>query len=141
MKVIILAGGLGTRLSEYTKTIPKPMVKVAGYPIILHIMKHYIKYGFNKFYIAAGYKGYVIKKYFKNFKKEGKFFKHKVFNKSCEISIINTGLNTLTGGRLKRLENFIDENENFFSLMEMACLLLILKVFLNIIKKRKKLLQ
>ena len=69
MKVIILAGGLGTRLSEYTKTIPKPMVKVAGYPIILHIMSHYIKYGFYKFYIAAGYKGYVIKKYFKILKR------------------------------------------------------------------------
>ena len=69
MKVIILAGGRGTRLSEYTKTIPKPMVKVAGYPIIIHIMKHYINYGFKKFFIAAGYKGYVIKKYLKTSKK------------------------------------------------------------------------
>ena len=65
MKVVILAGGFGTRLSEYTKTIPKPMVKVAGQPILLHIMKHYYKYGFNDFYIAIGYKGEIIKKYFK----------------------------------------------------------------------------
>ena len=138
MKVIILAGGLGTRLSEYTKTIPKPMVKVAGYPIILHIMSHYIKYGFYKFYIAAGYKGYVIKKYFKNFKKEGKFFKHKVFKKSCEISIINTGLNTLTGGRLKRLENFIDENENFFFTYGDGVSSVNLKSLLKYHKKKKK---
>ena len=69
MKVIILAGGLGTRLYEYTKRIPKPMVKIAGYPIIIHIIKHYMKYGFKDFYIAAGYKSNEIKKYFKNFKK------------------------------------------------------------------------
>ena len=74
MKVIILAGGLGTRLSEYTKTIPKPMVKVAGYPLIIHIMSHYVKFGFNEFLIAAGYKGYVIKRYFKNYKNKWKNF-------------------------------------------------------------------
>ena len=61
MKVVILAGGFGTRLSEYTKTIPKPMVKIAGKPIILHIMEHYSKHGFKDFYIALGYKGDVIK--------------------------------------------------------------------------------
>ena len=114
MKVIILAGGLGTRLSEYTKTIPKPMVKVAGYPIIIHIMKHYVLYGFTKFYIASGYKGYVIKRYFKNFRRNGKVFKHKISNKLCDVSIVDTGLKTLTGGRLKRLENYVNDNENFF---------------------------
>ena len=67
-----------------------------------------------KIFIAAGYKGYVIKKYFKNFKKESEFFKFKISGKNCEISIINTGLNTLTGGRLKRLEKNFQENENFF---------------------------
>jgi glucose-1-phosphate cytidylyltransferase len=113
MKVIILAGGLGTRLSELTKTIPKPMVKVAGHPIIIHIISHYLKYGLNKFYIAAGYKGYIIKKYFKNYRKNGEFFRHKIFNKACNIAIVDTGLNTLTGGRLKRLEKYIDKNENF----------------------------
>ena len=64
MKVVILAGGFGTRLSEYTKDIPKPMVKVAGIPIIVHIMKHYVSYGFKDFYVALGYKGNVIKKIF-----------------------------------------------------------------------------
>lgn len=114
MKIIILSGGLGTRLSEYTQTIPKPMVRVARYPLLIHIMNYYIKYGFNEFYIAAGYKGYVIKKYFKNFVKEGKLFNHKLKKKNCKIAIINTGLNTLTGGRLKRLENIISQNEDFF---------------------------
>ena len=64
MKVVILAGGLGTRLSEYTHSIPKPMIKIKGRPIIYHIMKHYSKYGFKEFYIALGYKGKIIKKYF-----------------------------------------------------------------------------
>ena len=64
MKVILLAGGLGTRLSEYTKTIPKPMIKIHGKPLLLHIMKQYAKYGFKDFYIALGYKGEVIKKFF-----------------------------------------------------------------------------
>ena len=63
MKVILLAGGFGTRLSEYTKTIPKPMIDIGGKPIILHIMKHYAKYGFKDFYIALGYKGKIIKKF------------------------------------------------------------------------------
>ena len=64
MKVILLAGGLGTRLSEYTKTIPKPMIKIVGEPLLLHIMKQYAKYGYKDFYIALGYKGEVIKKFF-----------------------------------------------------------------------------
>ena len=98
MKVVILAGGFGTRLSEYTKTIPKPMVKVAGQPILLHIMKHYYKYGFNDFYIAIGYKGEIIKKYFK--KKQSKW----------NINFIQTGLKTMTGGRLKRLKKFIGKD-------------------------------
>ena len=65
MNVVILAGGLGTRLSEYTKTIPKPMINISGKPMIYHIMKHYSKYGYKNFYVALGYKGDVIKKYFK----------------------------------------------------------------------------
>tara|TARA_Y100000031_G_scaffold33996_1_gene38066 strand:+ start:1408 stop:2172 length:765 start_codon:yes stop_codon:yes gene_type:complete len=113
MKVFILAGGLGTRLSEHTKTIPKPMVKIGGYPMLLHIMNHYLKYGFKDFYIAAGYKGYIIKKYFKNFKKNGKEFKHKIFGKVCKITIANTGNRTMTGGRLKRLKKFLNKDETF----------------------------
>ena len=84
MKVVILAGGLGTRLSEYTKTIPKPMVKIGPYPIITHIIKHYIKYGFNDFILATGYKSYVFKKYFKNFKKTGLQFTTNIMKKTAQ---------------------------------------------------------
>lgn len=92
MKVVILAGGLGTRLSEYTKSIPKPMVKINGKPILIHIINHYLKYGFDNFYIALGYKGNFIKNYFK---------KNKV---NFKVHLIDTGLKTMTGGRLKRLK-------------------------------------
>ena len=98
MKVIILAGGLGTRISEYTKTIPKPMIKINKIPLICHIMEHYKKFGFNEFYIAAGYKGKVIKDYFKK--------------SSNKIKIIDTGKNTMTGGRIKRLKKYL-KNETF----------------------------
>tara|TARA_E500000178_G_scaffold127117_1_gene126892 strand:- start:1869 stop:2561 length:693 start_codon:yes stop_codon:yes gene_type:complete len=97
MKVVILAGGLGTRLSEYTKSIPKPMVKINGKPILIHIINHYLKYGFNDFYIALGYKGNFIKNYFKK-----KKFKYK-------LNLIDTGLKTMTGGRLKRLKKIIGD--------------------------------
>ena len=76
MKVVILAGGLGTRISEYTKNIPKPMIEINKKPIIRHIMDHYIKYGFKEFYIAAGYKGNIIKTYFR---KNMKLFCHCIF--------------------------------------------------------------
>ena len=101
MKVIILAGGLGTRMSEYTKTIPKPMVKIKKKPILVHIMEHYYSYGFKDFIIAGGYKSQIIKDYFK------KKNKH-----NWNVNIINTGLNTMTGGRLKRLKKYL-EDESF----------------------------
>lgn len=103
MKVVIFAGGFGTRISEYTKTIPKPMIKINGIPIIMYIINHYKSYGFKDFYIALGYKGNVIKKYFKNFK-----------NKNIQINLIDTGLRTMTGGRLKRLSKFL-KNETFLA--------------------------
>ena len=99
MKVVILAGGLGTRISEYTKNIPKPMIEINKKPIIRHIMDHYIKYGFKEFYIAAGYKGNIIKTYFRK-------------NKNYNVKIIDTGKNTMTGGRLKRLKKYL-KNETF----------------------------
>ncbi len=99
MKVVILAGGLGTRLSEYTKIIPKPMVQINKKPIIHRIIDHYISYGFNDFYIAVGYKGEVLRKYFSK----------KRFNKKVKINLINTGKKTMTGGRLKRLKKFLNE--------------------------------
>lgn len=101
MKVVILAGGFGTRLSEYTKKIPKPMVKINNKPILIHIIEHYLKYGFKEFYIALGFKANYIKKYFKN----------KKIN--YQVNLIDTGLNTMTGGRLRRLKNFFSKNEDF----------------------------
>ena len=109
MKVVILAGGYGTRLSEHTKTIPKPMVKIGRHPIIVHIMNHYLGYGFDNFILATGYKSQVFKKYFKNFKKNGKEFSAKIFKKNCKITILDTGLGTLTGGRLKRVYRLIEK--------------------------------
>jgi glucose-1-phosphate cytidylyltransferase len=101
MKVVILAGGFGTRISEYTKIIPKPMIAINKKPILVHIMEHYVKFGFNEFYIALGYKGHIIKKYFKNKKFQ------------WDVKLINTGLKTMTGGRLKRLKKFL-KKETFF---------------------------
>ena len=138
MKVIILAGGFGTRLSEYTKTIPKPMVKIGPYPILLHIINHYLNYGFTEFYIASGYKSYIIKKYFKNFKKSGKFFNFKILNKKCKISIIDTGLSTLTGGRLKRVKPFLKKNEQFMFTYGDGISNVNIKNLLNSHKKSKK---
>ena len=95
MNIVILAGGLGSRLSEITKTIPKPMVKINGKPILVRIMKHFANYGFKNFYIALGYKGKVIKQYFaKN-------------NFGWNINLINTGKKTMTGGRLRRLTKYL----------------------------------
>jgi len=99
MKVVILAGGQGTRLAEYTKKIPKPMVKIRKIPILEHIINHYVKYGFKDFYIAAGYKQNIIKNYFKK-------------KKRLNINVIDTGQKTMTGGRLKRLKKYL-EKETF----------------------------
>ena len=95
MKVILLAGGFGTRLPEYTKTIPKTMIEVGGQPMLIHIMKQYAKYGFKDFYIALGYRGELIKKFFNK-----KFF-------DWNINLVETGENTMTGGRLKRLKKYV----------------------------------
>ena len=98
MKVVILAGGFGTRISEYTKKIPKPMVKINNLPILIHIMKHYHKYGFNDFIVALGYKGKIIRDYF-----DKKKFPWKT-------TLVDTGLKTMTGGRLKRLSKYLSKD-------------------------------
>lgn len=117
MKVVILAGGLGTRISEETSIRPKPMIEIGGRPILWHIMKHYSHYGFKEFYIALGYKGEMIKRYFLDYYmlngsmsvdlKNGDI---EVHNKECDdwvVHLMDTGQDTLTGGRIKRLENWL----------------------------------
>ena len=121
MKVIILAGGMGTRLAEYTKTIPKPMVTIGGTPIIHHIINIYFKFGFKDYYIALGYKGHIIYNYFskkkiseKSYAKSKKFFKRlnfRIKGQNCKIAFVGTGLSTMTGGRVKRFEKLINDDE------------------------------
>ena len=125
MKVVILAGGFGTRLSEYTHLVPKPMVKINNKPIIYYIMKHFSNYGFNDFYIALGYKGNVIRDYFKK----------NSFN--WRINLIETGLNTMTGGRIKKLKKYIDD-EFFFMTYGDGVSNVNLKKLLQFHKKNKK---
>ena len=125
MKIIILAGGKGTRISEYTKTIPKPMIKIGGKPIIEHIMSHYNRHGFKDFYIALGYKGEVIKNYFKKRKLK------------WNINFIYTGKNTMTGGRLKRLKKYI-KGEKFMMTYGDGVSNINIKKLLNFHNKGKK---
>ena len=111
MKVVILAGGKGSRISELTRKIPKPMIKIKGIPMLLHIINIYLSQGFNQFYIATGYKSSVIKNYFKKFKIKKNYYN--IFDKKkVGIIFINTGLSTMTGGRLKRLKEYL-KNESF----------------------------
>lgn len=126
MKVILLAGGFGTRLSEYTKTIPKPMVKVNDKPIILHIMEHFAKYGHKDFYIALGYKGEVIRNFFNK-----KFYDWK-------INLLDTGKSTMTGGRLKKISKLINA-ETFFMTYGDGLSNVNLNKLLKFHKKNKKL--
>ena len=126
MKIVILAGGLGTRISEYTKTIPKPMIKVLKKPLIYFIMKHYANYGFKDFYIALGYKGYIIKRYFE----KNKF--------GWNINLIDTGQKTMTGGRLKRLKKHLG-NQPFMLTYGDGLSNVNIKKLLSFHKKNKKL--
>ena len=123
MKAIILAGGLGTRLSEETYSKPKPMVEVGGKPILWHIMKIYSAHGINEFIICCGYKGYVIKEYFANYflhmsdvsfrMKDNSMKVHENHVEPWEVALVDTGENTMTGGRLKRVRNFLDKEDPF----------------------------
>ena len=123
MKVVILAGGLGTRISEESQYVPKPMIQIGGMPIIWHIMKHYSHHGFNEFIICAGYKQQVIKEWFANyfiyssdvtfdFSNNGSIFVHKKGTEPWKVTIVDTGLHTLTAGRIKAVSNYI-QNETF----------------------------
>lgn len=118
-KLVILAGGLGTRIAEESDTKPKPMVDIGGKPILLHIMEHYAKYGVNDFIICVGYKGYIIKEYFYNFLQHtydftvdlgiGTVHVDKRVKRDWRISIVDTGLETMTAGRLKRVSHLLGQ--------------------------------
>lgn len=124
MKVVILAGGYGSRLGHVTELIPKPMVEIGGRPIIWHIMKIYASFGFNEFVVALGYKGNVIKDYFTNLQSynsditvdtgKGSITYHASSSDDWKITLVDTGLNTLKGGRIKRLEPYLDD-KNFLT--------------------------
>ena len=122
MKVVILAGGFGTRLSEYTESIPKPMVTVGSRPILWHIMKTYANFGHKDFYLALGYKSEVIKEYFLHYRSLNADFTvdlatgdgepHQIDDTDWRVTLVNTGLDTMTGGRIKRIKSFVG-NESF----------------------------
>jgi glucose-1-phosphate cytidylyltransferase len=122
MKVILLAGGFGTRLAEYTDVIPKPMVPVGGKPILWHIMQTYARFGHKDFYVALGYKAEVIKDYFLNYRAlnadftidlySGKLNSYQTDLVDWKVTLVNTGENSMTGGRVKRMQSFIG-NETF----------------------------
>lgn len=124
MKVVILAGGFGTRISEESQFKPKPMVDLGGMPILLHIMKIYSAHGFNEFVICAGYKQHVIKEYFADYflhtsditydftGGKNEMIVHSTHSEPWKVTVVDTGLNTMTGGRVKRIQNYIG-NEPF----------------------------
>ena len=123
MKAVILAGGIGTRLSEETDLKPKPMIEIGGKPILWHIMKIYSAHGVNDFIICCGYKGFVIKEFFKNYflhqsdvtfdleKNDMKIHKKRAEN--WKVTLVDTGMETMTGGRIKRIKDYLDDDEDF----------------------------
>ena len=124
MKVVLLAGGLGTRISEESHLTPKPMIEIGGMPILWHIMKYFSSFGHNDFIICAGYKQHVIKQYFSeyylhrsdvtfDFTNGGSLITHNNLSEPWRVTIVDTGLNTMTGGRIKSVKKYIG-NEPFF---------------------------
>ena len=122
MKVVLLAGGFGTRLAEYTESIPKPMVPIGGRPILWHIMQHYAAYGHKDFYLALGYKAQMVKDFFLNYRalnadftvdlQTGAVTPHQLDEVDWRVTLVDTGLQTMTGGRVRRMQSFIG-NETF----------------------------
>ena len=120
MKVVLLAGGFGTRISEESHLKPKPMIEIGGKPILWHIMKEYSNYGYNDFIICCGYKQYVIKEWFADyalhnsdvtfdFANGGKMTVHNNFSEPWKVTLVDTGLNTMTGGRVKRIQKYVGD--------------------------------
>lgn len=123
MKAVILAGGLGTRISEETASRPKPMIEVGSKPVLWHIMKIYSHFGINDFIVCCGYKGYVIKEYFANYflhmsdvtfdMQSNRMEVHHRFAEPWKVTLVDTGDHTMTGGRLKRVQNYVQDDEAF----------------------------
>src|SRR5574344_556045 len=124
MKTVILAGGLGTRISEESEFRPKPMVEIGGYPILWHIMKIYSYYGFNEFIVCAGYKQHMIKEFFANyvlknsdvtfdFQGNEKIKVHSNHSENWKVTVVDTGLNSLTGLRLLKVQDYLKDDESF----------------------------
>lgn len=119
MKVVLLAGGFGTRISEESHLRPKPMIEIGGYPILWHIMKIYSSYGYNDFVVCLGYKAYFIKEYFANHflhtsditldLANNNMTVHNNYAEPWKVTLIDTGLNTMTGGRIKRIKEYVDD--------------------------------
>lgn len=139
-KVLILAGGYGSRLDDLTKTIPKPLVRIDKDPILVHVMKIYLKYGMRKFFIALGYKGEEIIKFFLKKKINKKIIttKYKINKIECEITLIKTGLDTMTGGRLLKASRYI-KDENFLFTYGDGLSDVNIKKIINLHHKKKKL--
>ena len=123
MKVVLLAGGIGSRIAEESEYKPKPMIEIGGKPILWHIMKEYSYYGFDEFIICAGYKQHIIKKWFADyflhtsdvtfdFSKGNKMIVHEQHSEKWKVTVVDTGLRTMTGGRIKRIQRYVG-NEPF----------------------------
>ena len=132
MKVVLLAGGLGTRLSEETEYKPKPMIEIGGMPILWHIMKEYSHYGYNDFIICAGYKQHVIKEWFADyffytsditfdFTKGNKVIVHDQHSEPWKVTVVDTGLKTMTGGRIKRIQKYIGDESFMMTYGDGVC--------------------
>jgi len=127
IKVVILAGGLGSRLSELTKKIPKPMVKIGDKPMIVHIINSYLKYGFKNFVIAGGYKYKIIQKFFKNYKKKD----------GVKINVVNTGLHSLTATRILKLRKYLNKKTFMITYGDGLCSVNLNKLLKYHIKSKK----
>lgn len=132
MKVVILAGGFGTRISEESHLRPKPMIEIGGMPILWHVMKSYSYYGFNEFIICCGYKAHMIKEYFADyylhrsditfdFSQENSMTIHNNFAEPWKVTVIDTGLNTMTGGRIKRIKEYVNNDQFMLTYGDGVC--------------------
>jgi glucose-1-phosphate cytidylyltransferase len=147
MKAVILAGGLGTRISEETSSRPKPLIEIGGMPILWHIMKIYSSYGIDDFVVCCGYKGYMIKEYFSNYSlhmsditidmKNDSIQVHHKTVEPWKITLVDTGLNTMTGGRLKKVKKFVDSETFCFTYGDGVANIDILEL-INFHKNKKK---